>query len=99
MAVYLDELDLLRHTETPPSKLLEENPESGNGLVRNDKKCKSRIIQRIKDSQLGYVKGQETAYDVWKSLQNVFEKKDMTSRVMLKTKLLSLKHKPSDKSG
>jgi hypothetical protein len=41
------------------------------------------------------VKGQETAYDVWKSLQDVFEKKGMTNRVMLKTKLLSLKHQPS----
>jgi hypothetical protein len=41
------------------------------------------------------VKGQETTYDVWKSLQDVFEKKDVTGRVMLKTKLLSLKHKLS----
>jgi hypothetical protein len=109
MTVYLDELDLLRHTETPLSKLLEEYPEpenasaaaeaavqtARNGLIRNDKKCKSRIVQRIQDAQLEYVKGQETAYDVWKSLQDVFETKGMTSRVMLKTKLLSLKHQPS----
>jgi hypothetical protein len=64
MTVYLDELDLLRHTETPLNQLLEDNLESGNGLVRNDKKCKSRIVQRIHDAQLEYVKGQETAYDV-----------------------------------
>jgi hypothetical protein len=44
---------------------------------------------------LEYVKGQETAYDVWNSLQDVFEKKGMTSKVMLKTKLLSLMHQPS----
>jgi hypothetical protein len=91
----LDELDLLRHIETPLSKLLEENPESGNGLIRNDKKCKSRIIQQIQDVQLEYVKGQETTYDVWNSLQDVFEKKSMTSKVMLKTRLLSLKHQQS----
>jgi hypothetical protein len=54
MTVYLDELDLLKHIETPLSKLLEEYPEPengeaaaavqtvGNGLIRNDKKCKSR---------------------------------------------------------
>jgi hypothetical protein len=58
MSVYLDELDLLRHTETPLSKLLEENLESGNGLVRNDKKCKSKIIQRMQDALLEYIKGQ-----------------------------------------
>jgi hypothetical protein len=56
MTVYLDELDLLKHTTTPLSKLLEEypEPENGeaaavqmvrNGLIRNDKKCKSRIVQ------------------------------------------------------
>jgi hypothetical protein len=44
MTVYLDELDLVKHIETPLNQLLEENPESGNGLVRNDKKCKSIII-------------------------------------------------------
>jgi hypothetical protein len=62
MFVYLDELDLLRHIVTSLSKLLEENPKSENGLVRNDKKCKSRIVQRIQGAQLEYVKGQETAY-------------------------------------
>jgi hypothetical protein len=41
------------------------------------------------------VKGQKSAYDVWNSLQDVLEKKGMTSRGMLKTKLLSLKHQPS----
>jgi hypothetical protein len=77
---------------------LEDNPESRNGLVRNDKKCKSRIVQRIHDAQLQYVKGEETAYDIWKSLKDVFETKGMTSRVMLKTKLLSLKHQPSEET-
>jgi hypothetical protein len=59
MTVYLDELDLLKHTETLLSKLLEEylEPENGeaaavqtvrNRLIRNDKKCKSRIIQRMR---------------------------------------------------
>jgi hypothetical protein len=76
---------------------LEDNPDSGNGLVRNDKKCNSRIVQRIHNAQLEYVKGQKTAY-AWKSLKHVFETKGMTSRVMLKTKLLSLKHQPSEET-
>jgi hypothetical protein len=61
MTVYLDEFDFLKHIETPLNQLMEENPESGNGLVRNDNKCKNRIIQQIQDAQLEYVKGQETA--------------------------------------
>jgi hypothetical protein len=61
MTVYLGEMDLLSHTETLLSELLEEYPEpenidaaaeaavrtARNGLIQNDKKCKSRIIQRI----------------------------------------------------
>jgi hypothetical protein len=46
-----------------------------NGLIRNDKRCKSRIIQRVQNAQLEYVKGQETAFDVWKSLQECYETK------------------------
>jgi hypothetical protein len=96
MTVYLDELDLLKHIETPMNQLLEDNPESRNGLVRNDKKCNSRIVQRTHDAQLEYVKG--TAYDICKSLKDVFETKGVTSRVMLKTKLLSLKQQPSEET-
>jgi hypothetical protein len=104
MTAYLDELDLLRHTKTPLSKLLEEYPEPENGeaaavqTARNDKKCKSRRVQGIQDAQLEYVKVQENAGDVWKSLQDVFETKGMTSRVMLRTKLSSLKHQPSSET-
>jgi hypothetical protein len=57
MTVYLDELDLLKHIETPLNQLLQDNLESRNGLVQNDKKCKSRIVQRIHNAQLEYVKG------------------------------------------
>jgi hypothetical protein len=39
MTVYLHELDLVNHIETPLNQLLKENLESGNGLVRYDKKC------------------------------------------------------------
>jgi hypothetical protein len=76
-----DELDLVKHIKTPLNQLLEDNPESRNGLVRNDKKCKSRIVQRIHDAQLEYIKGQETAYDIWKSLKDVFETKGITCNV------------------
>jgi hypothetical protein len=71
------------------NQLLEGNMESENWLVRNDKKCKKCPTGKCKKK-----KKRGTAY-VWKSLKDVFETKGMTSRVMLKTKLLSLKHQPS----
>jgi hypothetical protein len=49
------------------------------------------LLRHIKVGFLEYVKGQETAYDVWNCLQDVFEKKDMTCKV----KLLGLMHQPS----
>ena len=33
-------------------------------LRKEDRKCKSQIIQRIADSHLEYVKDKETAYDI-----------------------------------
>jgi hypothetical protein len=109
MTVYLDELYLylLKHIETALSKLLEEHPdpENGeaaavaavqtarNGPIRNDKKSKSRRLQRRDPT--GMLKGQKSAYDAWKRLQDVFEKKGKTSKVMLKTKLPNLKHQTS----
>jgi hypothetical protein len=56
--------------------------------VRNDNKCKSRTDTGC---PIGICE-RTGAYDVWKSLKEVFENKGMTSRLMLKTTLLSLKH-------
>jgi hypothetical protein len=65
MEVYLDELDLVAHIENPLRDLLAEHeiPETmtpdermpiektRQEIIKNDKNCKSRIIQRIQDTQ------------------------------------------------
>jgi hypothetical protein len=109
MEAYLDELDLVAHIENPLRDLLAEHeiPETmtpdermsiektRQQIIKNDKKCKSRIIQCIQDTQLEVVKGKETAYEAWKNLQDVFEKRGMTSHLLLRKKLLTMKYRPS----
>ena len=57
----------------------------------NDKKCKSQIVQRNRDSHLEYVKGEERAFDIRKVLTDTFERKAMASQLYLRKNLLLMK--------
>lgn len=63
---------------------------------KRDNRCKSQIIQRIADSHLEYVKDFNTALDMWKSLQGRFQRKSLTSNILIRKKLLQLKYKSED---
>jgi hypothetical protein len=102
MEALLDEKDLLELvTELYSAKVViqegdteQAKKEKRDRLVelrKNDKKCKSQIIQRIADSHLEYVKDAETAYEMWSTLQTTFERKSMASQVLLRKKLLTMK--------
>jgi hypothetical protein len=102
MEALLDEKDLLELvTELYSAKVViqegdteQVKKEKRDRLVelrKNDKKCKSQIIQRIADSHLEYVKDAETAYEMWSTLQTTFERKSMASQVLLRKKLLTMK--------
>lgn len=109
MEVFLDEKEVLEHLRRPlmewqtsytvvdgDNKELKESKEKALlELQRADKRCKNFIIQRIHDSQLEHVKGKQTAYEVWTSLQKRFERKGVTSRMILNKKLHTLKYRPS----
>jgi transposase InsO family protein len=101
MEVFLDEKDVLIHvqetlrevmrpheildTDTPAVKRTKE--EKLKQLERENKKCKSYIIQRIQDNQLEIVKGKSTAREVWKALEDRFLRVNATSRINLVKKL------------
>jgi predicted DNA-binding protein len=102
MEALLDEKDLLELvTELYSAKVViqegdteQVKKEKRDRLVelrKNDKKCKSQIIQRIADSHLEYVKDAETAYEMWSTLRTTFERKSMASQVLLRKKLLTMK--------
>lgn len=58
---------------------------------KKDKKCMSQIIQRISDSHLEYAKDRETAYDIWQSLCNTFERKGIAGQLFTRKALLTMK--------
>ncbi|RYA67256.1 hypothetical protein DD592_27670, partial [Enterobacter cloacae complex sp. 2DZ2F20B] len=60
-------------------------------LHKDDKRCKSQIIQRIADSHLEYVKDAATAHEMWSTLRKTFERKSMASQVLLRKKILTMK--------
>lgn len=60
-------------------------------LVKKDAKAKSLIVQCVEDSQLETLRDKETAYKMWETLKEKYEKKGLPGQLYLKKKLLSLK--------
>lgn len=58
---------------------------------RRDQKCKLQIIQRIADSHLEYAKDKTSAYEIWLSLENFFQRKGIASQLLLRKALLTMK--------
>jgi len=58
---------------------------------KRDQKCKSQIIQRIADSHLEYAKDKASAYEIWLSLENAFQRKGIASQLLLRKALLTMK--------
>lgn len=57
-------------------------------FAKKDKKAKAIIIQCMSDQYLEYVKDKTTAYDMWQSLVNGFQRKGIASQLYLRKKLL-----------
>ena len=92
----LDELNLLEFVERPLMEIVKEieNLESDGKMrkkkidtvLSNEKKCKAQIVMRISDNQLEHVKDKLTSYDMWESLSRIFERKGMSSQLLLRKK-------------
>lgn len=97
METLLEELDLSKFVESPLEDLLDEiTSEVKQGkLKRQDKKCKSQIIQRIADSHLEYAKDKDSAWELWTSLNQTFARKGIASQLFLRNSLLTLKFHPA----
>lgn len=98
----LTELDLITYIEKSYKEMVEILDED-TAQQRNvkeatlaehkkkDRKCRSQIIQRIADSHLEYAKDQETAFDIWQSLCNTFERKGIAGQFLTRKALLTMK--------
>lgn len=78
--------DCIENTKYP--KLIDKN--DGNA-IKKDNKAKNLLIQCMHDSQLTVVRNKPTAYSMWQALCNMYEKKGLCGKIMLKRKLLSMK--------
>lgn len=59
---------------------------------KEDNKCRSVLIGAVADSHLEYIKDKKTPKAIWDGLHEVFERKSITNRFILKRKLLEMKH-------
>lgn len=76
--------------------ILEEKQNPDETFLSQDKKCKAIIIQCIANSHLQYVKDKNTAHQMWKALEGVFQRKGIASQLYLRKKILTLKLQESD---
>lgn len=104
MRVYLQQLEVMHCVEmaaeeedfweTPASASSEvraSNDAKKAIRVKQDNKCRSVLIQGVADSHLEYVKDKASPKMIWDSLHDVFERKSITNRFLLKRQLLSMR--------
>lgn len=61
--------------------------------LANDAKARSTIVKCLTDKHIEYVKDAKTAYEMMKSLESIFERKSMLSKLYVRRQLLQLKCK------
>lgn len=109
MEVYLEEEDLLQCTrneiedyeeliivDTDSQEIKKQKEQRMRSFLRSWRKCKSILIQRIHDSQLEIVKDLKTAKQIWDSLLKIYERKSISSRLMIRKKLILMKFREGD---
>ena len=65
--------------------------------VRQDNKCRLVLVQSIADDYLEYVKDKKSPKEIWDGLHEVFERKSITNRFILKRELLSMRFREGDR--
>lgn len=110
MRVYLQQLEVLHCVEkaaeeedfweTPASATIEvkaANDVKKAARIKQDNKCRSVLIQGVSDSHLEYVKDKVSPKEIWDGLHDVFERKSITNRFLLKRQLLSMRFSEGEK--
>lgn len=64
---------------------------------KKDNRCKTIIVQCIDDTQIDIIRDKETSYEMWKSIQEMYERRGLSGQLLLRRKLMSLKMEETDK--
>lgn len=59
---------------------------------KEDNRCRSVLIGAVADSHLEYIKDKKTPKQIWDGLHEIFQRKSIANRFILKRKLLEMKH-------
>lgn len=97
VGILLDERGLRRYIEENLNDILTTvEAEQRGGIILEEKKCISILVQTIHDGQLEYVKEKRTAKEMFDTLCGIFERKSIASQLLLRRQLLMMKYDESD---
>ena len=94
VSVLLEEKNLDRYIQEDWNDILQSaiDDEDEVRFIREEKKCKSILVQCISDDYLEYVQDKRRAKDMYDSLKGVFERKSVASQIYLRKKLITMKY-------
>lgn len=70
--------------------------ENRDAEKRNERKCKSVLVQCIHDSQLEFFKDKDGAKEIYDALTVVFERKSVAGQLLLRKRLLTMRYNDHD---
>lgn len=92
MHAVLEAKDLMEYVEEDLEVItLHENDRDYRKHLKNEKRCKSVLIDHIADSQLEHIKDKTTAKEIFDALKSVFERKSVAGQLLLRKQLCTLK--------
>lgn len=99
MDLLLEEKDLKVYVEKSLETIIAENNDvlvTADTVRIREKKCKSLLAQAINDEQLQYVMDKATAKEMYEALVAMFQRKSITSQLLLRRRLLTMKFNGND---
>lgn len=87
----LMEKDIIDIIEKQFDESIYDTEEKKKDFKTKDIKARSLIVQCVSDRQLELIKNKDSAYDMWKTLGNTYEKKGLPGQLYLRRKLNSMK--------
>lgn len=94
----LEERSLLQFIESDLNSLKEKtkNDNEKDQLVVREAKCRSLIAQTVSDEQLTYIMDKPSAKEMYEGLLSVFQRKSITSQLVLRKQLALMKFDGDD---
>lgn len=97
VGILLDEKGLRKYIDEDLDAILAGVlAESRDATKLEEKKCVSILVQSIHDSQLEYVREKKKAKEMYDALCSVFERKSISTQLLLRKQLLMMKYHESD---